>query len=217
MTYLVNTAHRFSRSETKTYPVSIVSLPSSPIRPYRGITLFDTVGKVFCNLLNDQIVGVLEKEHSISEGQAGFRNKRGCVDHVFTVGRIIQDRKRAGKPTYCFFLDVKKAYDTVWRNGLWKQLSKYGIKGKMWRVLKKMTECTKSAVMLDGELSKFFDIEQGVPQGCTLSPTLFQVFINDLLEVVEAVRKGVKVGDTETSVSGMPFADDFVGMSDTPE
>ncbi|CAB1112777.1 unnamed protein product [Ectocarpus sp. CCAP 1310/34] len=37
------------------------------------------------------------------------------------------------------------------------------------------------------------------------------------LEVVEAVRKGVKVGDTETSVSGMLFADDFVGMSDTPE
>ncbi|CAB1101704.1 unnamed protein product [Ectocarpus sp. CCAP 1310/34] len=73
----------------------------------------------------------------------------------------------------------------------------------MWRVLKKMTEYTKSAVMLDGELSKLFDIEQGVPQGCTLSPTLFQVFINDLLEVVEAVRKGVKVGDTETSVSGM--------------
>ncbi|CAB1116628.1 unnamed protein product [Ectocarpus sp. CCAP 1310/34] len=51
----------------------------------------------------------------------------------------------------------------------------------------------------------------------TLSPTLFQVCINDLLEIVEAVRKGVKVGDTETSVSGMLFADDFVGMSDTPE
>ncbi|CAB1105071.1 unnamed protein product [Ectocarpus sp. CCAP 1310/34] len=100
---------------------------------YRGITLLNTVGKVFCKLLNDRIVGVLEKEHSISEGQAGFRKKRGCVDHVFpvgriiqgfrkkrgcvdhvfTVGRIIQGRKRAGKPTYCFFLDVKKAYDTV--------------------------------------------------------------------------------------------------------
>ncbi|CAB1097417.1 unnamed protein product [Ectocarpus sp. CCAP 1310/34] len=177
---------------------------------YRGITLLNTVGKVFCKLLNDRIVGVLEKEHSISEGQAGIRKKRGCVDHACRVGRIIQGRKRAGRSTYFFFLDVKKAYDTVWRNGLWKQLSKYGIKEKMWRVLKNMTECTKGAVMLDGELSKIFDIEQGVPQGCTLSPTLFQVFINDLLEVVEAVRKGVKVGDTETSVSGMLFADDFV-------
>ncbi|CAB1120939.1 unnamed protein product [Ectocarpus sp. CCAP 1310/34] len=62
----------------------------------------------------------------------------------------------------------------------------------MWRMPKKTTERTRSAVMLDGQLSKFFDIEQGVPQGCTMSPTLFQVFINDLLEVVEAVRKGGK-------------------------
>ncbi|CAB1109340.1 unnamed protein product [Ectocarpus sp. CCAP 1310/34] len=119
------------------------------------------------------------------------------MDHALTAGRIIQGRKRAGKPKHCFFLGVKKAYDTSMEK---------------WAVEK---TCTKSAVMLDGELSKFFDIEQGVPQGCTLSPTLFQVFINDLLEVVEAVRKGVK--DTETSVSGMLFADDFVGMSDTPE
>ena len=182
---------------------------------YRGITLLNTVGKVFCKLLNDRIVGVLEKEGRISEGQAGFRIKRSCVDHVYTVGRIIQGRKQAKLPTYCFFLDVQKAYDTVWRNGLWKQLSKYGINGKMWRMLKRMTECTKSAVMLDGDLSEFFDIEQGVPQGCTLSPTLFQIFINDMLKVVEAVGEGVEVGDH--SVSGLLFADDFVGMADTPE
>ena len=80
---------------------------------YRGITLLNTVGKVFCKLLNDRMVGVLEKERRISEGQAGFRKERGCVDHVFTVGRIIQGRKKEEEPTYCFFLDVQKAYDTV--------------------------------------------------------------------------------------------------------
>ncbi|CAB1119083.1 unnamed protein product [Ectocarpus sp. CCAP 1310/34] len=148
-----------------------------------GITLLNTVGRVFCKLLNDRIVRVLDEERMKGEGHAGFRKKRGCVDHAFTVGRIIQGRKSEGKPTYCFFLDVKKAYDIDWRNGLWKQLSKYGIKV--------------------------------VPQGCTLCPTLFQVFINDLLEVVEAVEKGVVV--KESTVSGMMFAGDFVGLSDTPE
>ncbi|CAB1121249.1 unnamed protein product [Ectocarpus sp. CCAP 1310/34] len=187
----------------------------------KGVKVGDTETSVSGMLSCGDFVGMSDTPDGLQPQIDAAKNERtrGGADESSenTVGRIIQGRKRAGKPTYCFFLDVKKAYDIVWRNGLWKQRFKYGIKGKMWRVLKKMTECTKSAVMLDGELSKFFDIEQGVPQGCTLSPTLFQVFINDLLEVVEAVRKGVKVGDTETSVSGMLFADDFVGMSDTPE
>ena len=58
----------------------------------------------------------------------------------------------------------------------------------------KMTECAKSAMMLDGEISKYFDILQGVAQGCTLSPTLFKVFINDLILAIESAQQGVKVG-----------------------
>ena len=58
-----------------------------------------TVVKVFWKLLNDGIDGVLEEERGISEGQAGFRKERGCVDHVFTAGRIIQGRKKEEKPT----------------------------------------------------------------------------------------------------------------------
>ncbi|CAB1099601.1 unnamed protein product [Ectocarpus sp. CCAP 1310/34] len=158
---------------------------------------------------------MLEGKQKISEGQAGFRPDRSCVDHVYTLSKIIQGRKDAGRTTYCFFLDVQKAYDTVWRNGLWKKMWDIGIRGKMWRMLKKMTECTRSAVMLDGEISKYVDILQGVAQGCTMSPTLFKIYINDLIRAVEAVRQGVQVGGK--SVSGLMFADDFVGVSETPE
>ena len=52
----------------------------------------------------------LEKDEKISEGQAGFRPNRSCVDHVYTLGRIIQGRKDAGLTTHCFFLNVQKAY-----------------------------------------------------------------------------------------------------------
>ena len=55
---------------------------------------------------------MMEKEEKGSEGQAGFRPNRSCVDHVYTLGTIIQGRKDAGRTTYCFFLDVQKAYDT---------------------------------------------------------------------------------------------------------
>ena len=73
---------------------------------------------------------MLEKEEKISEGQAGFRPNLSCVDHVYTLGTMIQGREDAGLTTYCFFLDVQKTCDTVWRNGLWKKLWEVGIRGK---------------------------------------------------------------------------------------
>ena len=57
----------------------------------------------------------MEKEDKVSEGQAGVRLNRSCVDHVYTLGKIIQGRKDAALPTYCLFLGVQKTYETVWR------------------------------------------------------------------------------------------------------
>ena len=49
------------------------------------------------------------------------------------------------------------------------------MKGKMWRVIKRMYVFSKSSVLLDGKQSKAFSVEQGVAQGCSLSPILFSV------------------------------------------
>ena len=65
---------------------------------------------------------MLEKDEKISGGQAGFGPNLSCVDHVYTFGNILQGRKDAGLTTYCFFLDVQKAYGTVWRSGLWRKI-----------------------------------------------------------------------------------------------
>ena len=85
-----------------------------------------------------------------------------------------------------------------------------GVKGRMWRVIKKMYESSKSAVLLEGEKSDTFTIEQGMAQGCSLSPILFSVFVNDLLKEVEQTGLGIQLSSGKT-VGGMLFADDFVG------
>ena len=115
--------------------------------------------------------------------------------------------------TYALFLDVQKAYDTVWRNGLWVKLWDLGVRGRMWRVIKRMYEASRSAVLLDGEKSASFSVEQGVAQGCSLSPILFSVFINDLLKEAEL---GIHLGEGGR-IGGMLFADDFVRLSDSKE
>ena len=79
-----------------------------------------------------------------------------------------------------------------------------------------MYEASRTAVLLDGEKSNMFSVEQGVAQGCSLSPILFSVFINDLLKEVEEAGVGVQLCN-DRSRTGMLFADDFVGVSDSRE
>ena len=91
-----------------------------------------------------------------------------------------------------------------------------GVKGRMWRVIKKIYMSSRSAVLLEGEKSDSFNVDQGVAQGCSLSPILFSVFINDLLKEVEQVELGIQLSSGKT-FGGMLFADDFVGVSDSKE
>ena len=62
---------------------------------------------------------------------------------------------------------------TVWCDGLWLKLWETGVRGKVWRVIKQMYEFFRSAVFLEGEKSDTFSLEQGVAQGCSLSPIFF--------------------------------------------
>ena len=89
-----------------------------------------------------------------------------------------------------------------------------GVKGRMWCVIKKMYESSKSAVLLEAEKSDNFKIEHGVAQGCSLSPILFSIFINDLLKEVKQTELGIQLSSSKI-IRGMFFADDIVRISDS--
>ena len=181
---------------------------------YGGFGMLDLLEQLFSVIWQEEIVPrQWRKGH---DGQAGFRTNRSCMDNVYTLNEIVQGRLREDKKTYAFFLDIQKAYDSVWHDGLWYKLWDMGVKGRMWRVIKKMYESSKSAVLLEGEKSDTFTIEQGVAQGCSLSPILFSVFVNDLLKEVEQTGLGIQLSSGKT-VGGMLFANDFVGISDSKE
>ena len=92
------------------------------------------------------------------------------------------------------FIDVRKAYDRVWRDGLWKALWQKGVRGRMWRVLRDYYKKVQSLVRLEGGNTEWFDVSVGVRQGCVISPILFDVFVDGLAREVKALGLGVAVG-----------------------
>ena len=85
---------------------------------YKGITLLNEVGKSFNKVLNYRLLYWLEEHNKLSEPQAGFRFGHSCVDNLFFLNEVMQGRLQEGKKTFSFFFDIKKACDTVWRDGL---------------------------------------------------------------------------------------------------
>ena len=149
----------------------------------------------------------------MSESQAGFRFGRSCADNILILNEVIQGRLQEGKKTFCFFLDIKKAYDTVWRDGLWYRMWELGIQGKLWPVIRDIYNVNSSCVFFNGCKSDYFDIYQGVAQGCTLSPTLFLIFIDGLMKEIERTVPSL----SSLELNGLLFANDFVGLSNSEQ
>src|SRR5271154_5742036 len=94
---------------------------------YRGITLMDVVGKVFSWILRDRLERFYEGK--IVEEQAGFRKGRGYADQGYTLAPVVLKRSRhlVQKNTFLCFVDLKKAYDSVWKEGLFVRMVEDGV------------------------------------------------------------------------------------------
>jgi hypothetical protein len=175
--------------------------------------LLSVVGKTYTGILNQRITSYVEQQGILLDEQAGFRKARSTVDQLLILVEIIKQRRP--KKTFCAFIDIQKAYDRVWRDGLWYKLYKYGIRGKMWRVLRNIYARVESAIKIGDYRTAFFEVEVGLRQGCLLSPILFALFINDLGMKINQLGKGVKCGNRKVSL--LMFADDIVLIADSKE
>ena len=94
---------------------------------YRGITLLSVVGKAYAAVLNNRLAPWLEAQGALSDEQGGFKRGRGCPEQCFALSELLHLRK--GERTYTCFIDIRKAFDRAWRDGIWSRLWKVGVKG----------------------------------------------------------------------------------------
>ena len=94
---------------------------------YRGITLIDIICKIYCELINRRIVRHCEEHGFLTEHQNGFRKHRCGAHHLFCMMKSLKILRSMGKQARIFFLDYRKAFDTVPHDILWNRLRTIGI------------------------------------------------------------------------------------------
>jgi hypothetical protein len=134
------------------------------------------------------------------------------VDQSYTLAQIILKKLVVQKVTYLCFVDLKKGYDSVWREGLFSKLRQDGVPRKLMKLVRMWYGKVKALVRVNEEDSEWFDTRVGVRQGDTLSPLLFNIFINGIVEKVREDEGGVEVGEMVIPI--LLFADDMVLMAE---
>ena len=174
---------------------------------YRGISLLSCISKLYSNLINKRLSKYLDENDILAEEQNGFRKARSCEDHIFTLNSIIRNNKE----TFATFIDLKKAFDFVDRDLLLYKLLLIHVDGKVYNTIKNMYSNTSACVRINGKLTNWFDCKSGVRQGCNLSPTLFSIFINDLVAEINSLNAGMNFENEQISM--LLYADDIVFIS----
>ena len=173
---------------------------------WRPITLLSCMGKLFEHVLLRRISAPILT--TIAPSQAGFRF--GADEQAFALVESLRERlagsPRRGRPLVAF-VDVRKAYDVVWREGLLWKLRGRGVAGPEWHAVAALLGRSAAFAQLHGGRSPVWMCSDGVRQGSVLSPLLFLVFIDDLAHALLQIP----------GIMSFLYADDIAIIADTPE
>ena len=190
---------------------------NSDVNNYRGIALTSIFSKILSHIIEKRLRNWAEQNTVISDYQFGFRSGKSTTDRIFILNSLIQTVITVEKkPLFCAFVDFKKAFDSVYRNGLWLKLLQLGTSSKIINMLRTMYSDVKACVRSDNIISECFSCLNGVKQGEPVSSLMFILFINDLYEsLLNDNDDYITLNDLKLFL--LLFADDAVLFSYTRE
>ena len=149
--------------------------------------------KVFERIMHNRLTRWCNEQQQkpIDTNQVGFQANLCTLDLIYTLTETVRLRAAANRPTYVCFVDVRKAFPSVFKAGLLFKLHQIGVRGRYWRMIKSMYASISTRILTgsgDAELgteeleSLYYDVDTGVREGSILSPLLYILFIDGLLD-----------------------------------
>lgn len=147
---------------------------------YRPISLLSCVGKILERLILNELSDFEEINSIFIPQQFGFRKQHSTVQQIIRITERISFNFNLNKSTGVALIDLEKAYDSVWHDGLIHKLIANNYPVQLIHMIQSYLRNRKAFVDFNGQSSDIFNVMAGVPQGSLLSPHLFNIFINDI-------------------------------------
>ena len=149
------------------------------LKNYRPIYLLPIYGKVLNRLLYNSMFEFFIQNNLIIPNQSGFKIGDSWINQPISITQEIYKWFDDGCEVRGLFLDISKAFDKVWHQGLHYKLRQNGISGELLNILTDFLDNRTQRVILNGQYSSWAKVEAGVPQGSILGLLLFLIYIND--------------------------------------
>ena len=178
---------------------------------YRNISLISHSSKVMLKVILNRLKP--QAEEIIAEEQAGFRAGRSTTEQIFNLRILCEKYLQHQQNLYHVFLDFKKAFDRVWHAALWATRRMYNISANLVRTIEQLYDKATNAVQMDGSIGEWFRTTVGVRQGCLLSPTRFNIFLERIMSDALEEHDG-KLSIGGRNITNLRFADDIDALAE---
>ena len=178
---------------------------------YRTISLISYSSKVMLKVILNRLKP--QAEEIIAEEQAGCRAGRSTTEQIFNLRILCEKYLQHQQNLYHVFIDFKKAFDRVWNAALWATMRKYNISANLVRTIEQLYDKATSAVQKNGSIGEWLRTTVEVRQGCLLSPTLFNIFLERIMsDALEEHDWKVSIGGR--NITNLRFADDIDALAE---